>query len=163
MKKVTPRLPGRVLLGALIIGMGLLVAPVTSRGVGATLSTCGGCALYGPIIHLSNGDMINTGVRIRDAAADVSRIDYVLHAPRGTVVSSVSFQGSKKVNQTFQFSDDMSSHAYTVDTYVSTYGGPLVQVFPFTAVKFRGSGDWDYADGLGLSKQHILVTVSAND
>jgi hypothetical protein len=150
----------RVLLLAAMISMGLVASPLAVQRVGATISACGGCPSFGPIIYLSDGATINTSVQVNDTPSDTQSIAYTLYVPAGVYATSWSFQGSNQASQSLQVVPSfLPPGTYMTTTYVTT-GASSVWVAPQTIAKTTGTfGVQTCSTGVGTSNSPVSLTV----
>lgn len=151
----------RVLLLAAMISMGLVASPLAVQRVGATISACGGCPSFGPIIYLSDGATINTSVQVSDTPSDTQSVAYTLHVPMWVYATGWSFQGSNLANQSLSVVSDLSTPGtYMTSTYVTT-GAAAVAVYPQTFAKTTGAfGMQTCSTGVGTSNSPVTLTVN---
>lgn len=107
-----------------------------------------------PVVHLSNGQLVQIHTAVADDASDVRSITYTLHAPTGTRVTSVeysqhAFGGKEHLN----FFADNPPNTFSLDTVVST-NTPGVTVSVKSAVPGVGS-----ATASGQSNQDLMVQI----
>lgn len=152
------RRPGVFLAVALLV-TGLQVSPIGVHTAQASLGTCWSCRAYGPILNLSNGARLNTGVVINDQRGDIQAISYTIHLPSNVTVKSMSYQGSLQVDQSAQVvADETSSTRYAVVTNVTT--GATATVYAFTQVS--NTCDCTYSgNNTGSSNVDVVTSVDA--
>jgi hypothetical protein len=73
-----------------------------------------------PIVTLSNGVTVQMSNTIYDYASNVSKVAYTLHAPAGTMVTSVVYPpGTTSIPESFQFAADNNPGRY--ESYAVVY------------------------------------------
>ena len=146
--------PRRVALGASLLTATLLAAPLQPRSVHAA-SAC----RSDPIVVLSNGVTLRISEDIAAAASQVTAIAYVVHAPAGTQLVSVTYTpGAVGAKEKLKLTTDAPVGTYTSDTDVSVaIKGTSITG---TTVASRPSAPSVAASVTGLSSQHLLATVT---
>jgi hypothetical protein len=111
-------------LGSAVLVLALLAGPLSLHHALAGLSGC----RSDPAVVLSNGATLDLSADITDSEPDVRRVDYVVHAPAGTVVVAVvNTDGLIGMKETFRFYADSNWNTYRTVTTVYT-GASAVQV-----------------------------------
>jgi hypothetical protein len=157
MSRFIPHGFARIVLTTALLVTGLVVGPLTVHNAGATLSTCGGALCFDPVVFLSDGTHVQTGVGVDDKVHDIQGITYVVHVPAGLTVDRVTYQGSVR-QQVQVYSDEQSPSSYDVDTQVFT-GVAGTEVIPYTVIKKHGPGQPCSSSGTGLSNQDVFVHI----
>jgi hypothetical protein len=146
----------RTLVTAALVAGAFAMAPLGLQHAGATITGCGGCPSFDPIVTLSDGTSIRAWVQVDDSVSDVQKIDYTLHIPAGLGVRDVSYSGPAP--QTMQvIADGAKGGAYRTDTLVTT-GAAAVPVVASTTVNGHGNQSLSGSVG-GLSNSTIVVLV----
>ena len=90
----------------------LLAVSLAAPAAHAALSRCS----TDPVVTLSNGAQVTMSNDIYDASTNVTKVAYILHAPGGTTVTSVSYANSTTgIPETFTFYADNQPGDY--DSY----------------------------------------------
>src|SRR5690242_6867808 len=72
-----------------------------------------------PIVTLSNGDVVSIYVEFAADPADVTKIDYKLHVPKGvTAVSIIYMGGELGLVENLTVAQDAKAHEYRSETVV---------------------------------------------
>jgi len=106
-----------------IVGVAVL-ASALAGGFGRTSEVRAAVASRGdPIVHLSNGVVLDVGVIVNDAASDVSSLQYTVHTPQNVGITSVVYPvgDAFAAKERFIVQPDNVSRTYT------TYG--ILQTF----------------------------------
>jgi hypothetical protein len=104
-------------IGSVALVLGLLAGPLAPRDASAGLSGC----RSDPAVVLSNGATLDLSADVADIASDVSRVDYVVHAPAGThAVAVVNTDGLIGMKEKFTFYADSAWSSYRIVTTVYT-------------------------------------------
>lgn len=116
MKHLYPSRHGRHLLRAAIVVAGLLAAGTATHPAAAYVDYC----RTDPIVHLSNGKVIQLRTTIWDAASDVSSVVYTVSAPAGMQVQSVTYTGGALAGKEVVHVVQAGNGQYAADTVVNT-------------------------------------------
>lgn len=113
----------------------------------AAISGCRG----DPIVWLSNGQMVQMAAIAEAPAANVRRIVYTLHAPRGLSVSKIVYTGGAlQSKEKVVFAADLDAGTYSTDTLVETKSRHV----RVTAITHIGSQKSSLA---GTSGKHLIT------
>ena len=143
----------RAMLSAVLLTLGLAAGPLTARGVGATFSTCN----TDPTVVLSNGVTVNMAATIGTDPSMVTGVTYVLHAPRGTTMTGISYDTYGYL-ETVQFVADQDSGTYLIDTEAFTATSLGASVTAQASVTGLGSSQRS-----GSSFQHLYMRFGGGD
>lgn len=100
----------------------LLIAGLLRPGLSyAYFDTC----RSDPTVTLSNGVTVQMEANIRDTVSDIQRVDYVLHGPIGTSVSSVVYDTSG-VRESVVYLADQRENRYRVEALALTASDPHI-------------------------------------
>lgn len=147
----------RIAVSAAVLVLGLAVGPFTAHRAGATFSTCD----TDPIVFLTDGTVLGTTVHIEDAADDVSRVAYTVHAPQGTRMKGVVFPPSDPLRgkETLQFLADQQEGTFQTDTLVSTGVGQVPISMTTFVLAYRHGHAYTYGAVAGLSNQTLTLSL----
>lgn len=155
------RRAGRLLVATSVLAAGLTFGPLGVHPAGATISACGGCPAWGPIVTMDDGSKTNVSVKVNDSASDMLGISYVLHVPAGSNVSGVSYQGNPAVLQTIAVVPDSAPGVYSTTTVVTTLSGS-VEVDPSLWIHWTGTGAPWSATVVGSSNSAVGLTLATS-
>lgn len=108
----------------------------------------------GPIVYLSDGEVINLAVAVSGNPSEVRSIVYTVHAPAGIAMTRVQYTGgdlSKK--QSVQYFADNAANTYDSDTEVASSQDGMA-VTATTQVTSAGSGS-----ASGYSNQNLPIHI----
>jgi hypothetical protein len=140
---------------ALALGAaGLLAGSLAAPAAHAALIRCS----TDPVVILSNGAQVTMSNDIYDVSTNVTKVAYILHAPIGTTVTSVSYANSTAgIPETFTFYADTQPGDY--DSYVvTTDANSKVSVYAYTTVQ-TVSGKTQSLTAQGHPGQQIHIHV----
>ena len=140
---------------ALALGAaGLLAGSLTAPAAHAALVRCS----TDPLVTLSNGAQVTMSNDIYDSSTNVKGVAYILHAPSGTTVKSVSYANSTEgIPETFTFYADNQPGDY--DSYVvTTDANSQTQINAYTTVQTL-SGTTQSLTAQGHPGQQIHIHV----
>jgi hypothetical protein len=144
----------RVLLGTGVLSLSLLTGPFLSRGAHAELAGC----YTDPVIVLSNGTTLDLSDTIGDMYTDVQQASYVLHAPVGTWVTSVTYtSGPIGPKEVFYFYADNAPGQYNVTSRVTTLTSGVSVVASADVVSLAGASG---ASDSGWNNQPLKIQLS---
>ena len=135
----------------------LLLVPMLYAGMAAVFATpfsasAGFIDCRGdPIVTLSNGDHVVLTATIKAAVSDVSEVRYALHGPAGTHVTSVVYEGTEGLHETFVYVADTQAGAYWSDTDVTA----SVKAKVTSDLEVNGESESEK----GKTNEHIVVSL----
>lgn len=145
-------------------GIGAVLMAVTISGtLGLRSAEAAVACRADPVVTLSNGVQVQMYTDISDLSTNVTNVAYVLHAPKGTSVKSVTYPSDMATNipETFTFYADDAVSSYTNTAYV-TDANKTVAVTAYSiatnsaGTKSKSQSKAGYAD---QTLQMVLVLV----
>ena len=138
----------RVFILLLLLPFLFSIAPVSP--VSAALRSC----RHDPKFFLSNGEIITSTVTISTDAANVSNINYILHAPKGLSLTKIVYTAKgSDVSETASVIFDQSAGKYGLDVVVTTKVSG-VAVIATGALKSSAP-----KTASGLNGQHLIIRL----
>src|SRR3954470_23100848 len=111
----------RIALGCILLLAGFVAALATPRSAHADNGTLGSSICRtDPIVILTNGTWIQMGATIAARQDEVRKIDYTLHAPKGSRVADILYPDGQPVPEFVEVFDDIAGDYYVTDTVVHT-------------------------------------------
>jgi hypothetical protein len=139
------------------IGVGLKIALLTGLfalavAVSPTYAGRSVCRAD-PIVYLTNGTVITMMTDFDIYADQIKKIEYTVHAPRGSVVDHIVYDvGNLGVKEKVVFYADQQPGQYEIDQYARTYDPANV-----TAINTIGHITQSMA---GHQDQHLTVRIN---
>jgi hypothetical protein len=137
----------------------LVVGPLAAAPAAhAALTTC----RSDPIVVLSTGVTLQISEDIAAGPSQVAAIAYVVHAPAGTTLLSVTYtDGAIGAKEKLKLSTDAPSHTYTTDADVSTsVRGVAITATTLASRTADPTAQTATGSVSGQDDQHLLVTLS---
>jgi hypothetical protein len=146
--------PRRILPVALVLGAGLLVAPLHVQRAAAYISGCE----TDPVLVLSNGESLALATNVATDPHSVESIVYVVHAPVGVSLVRVHSWGRLKKVESIVFVSDLASNVFATDTVVTTETHP-VSVTAEVSLQDSSSRELDKGSSSGQDSQDLYVPL----
>ena len=149
--------PCRALLGAALTAGVLLGGSLAVNTAHAAIA-----CRADPVVTLSNGVTLQISEDIAADASQVAAIAYVVHAPAGTQLLSVTYTaGAIGTKEKLKVTTDAPAGTYTSDTDVSVaIKGTSITGTTVVSQTANPSAPTATASFSGLSSQHMLATVA---
>jgi hypothetical protein len=141
----------RALLSVAVIVASTVTGTLAANQARAQIST----SRTGPIVYLSDGEVINLAVAVTGNPGEVKAIVYTVHAPAGVQMTNVQYTGgelSKK--QSVQYFADDTANTYDSDTVVYSVQNGMA-VTATTKVSNAGTGS-----ASGYSNQNLPIHIA---
>jgi hypothetical protein len=147
---------GSAVLGAALLGVGVLASASPARVAHASLGACGS----DPVVLLSNGVTLDLNTSIDDTESDVQQVVYTLHVPSGTSVTSVTYTtGLLGPREILRFYADNRPDTYDSATTVNTATRGIAVTTATTAVPLLDSPAGAATSGHDQQNLHVSVTL----